>query len=262
MARSQFSNTQALDADYAFQHELDTASGILNAKIDTTSGTLQVQHDNHTDDLTIHFTWQDVEDEVGTASGTLQTQIDYYSDHGNLIGLGDDDHQYYVPRDGTRGFTSTVSGVYPIEDYHLATKFYADELVATISGIFEPYHGYSAIESEASTTSTDWINRMSVTASGLPYGEYRLAWYWEWRISKTGKTHQTRIVLDDDLVNLLAEVDADMVRTTNWLSASGFHWTTLSGGTHHVDMDWKIDSDLGGTTGYIRKTRLEFWRTG
>ena len=52
-------------------------------------------------------------------------------DHGDLIGLDDDDHTYYVPTDGSRGFTSTVSGVYPVEDYHLVTKEYVD---ATITG--------------------------------------------------------------------------------------------------------------------------------
>ena len=78
MGRSLFSNRQALDDDYAFQHELDNASGTLNTKIDTTSGTLQDQHDTH---------------------------------------LVSDDHLIYVPRDGTRGFTSTVSGVYPIKDF-------------------------------------------------------------------------------------------------------------------------------------------------
>jgi hypothetical protein len=46
--------------------------------------------------------------------------------HGQLTGLEDDDHPQYVPRDGSRGFTSTVSGVEPIEDYHLTTKRYVD----------------------------------------------------------------------------------------------------------------------------------------
>ena len=221
MARSKFSNTQALDEDYAFQHELDNVSGTLNTKIDTTSGTLQDQHDTH---------------------------------------LVSDDHLIYVPRDGTRGFTSTVSGVYPIEDYELATKFFIDEQITTVSGELTLYYNYEAIESEASTTSTDWINRMTLTASGIEEGRYRLAWYWEWRISKTGKAHEVRLVLDDDLGNLLADVTANMIQTTNWLSAAGFYHTTLSGGVHHMDMDWRIDNNLGGTTGYIRKTRLEFWR--
>jgi len=46
--------------------------------------------------------------------------------HSDLQCLDSDDHLIYVPRDGTRGFTATVSGVTPTEDYHLTTKQYVD----------------------------------------------------------------------------------------------------------------------------------------
>ena len=69
-----------------------------------------------------------VDDEIATVTGTIIT------DHGDLTGLDDDDHTYYVPTDGSRGFTSTVSGIDPIEDYELATKWYVDEIIAAISG--------------------------------------------------------------------------------------------------------------------------------
>ena len=52
-------------------------------------------------------------------------------DHGSLTGLTDDDHPQYILVDGSRGFTSTVSGVYPIEDYHLVTKEYVDNIVCS-----------------------------------------------------------------------------------------------------------------------------------
>ena len=71
-------------------------------------------------------TKQFVEDLIVTFSGI--------TDHGDLTGLADDDHTYYVPTDGSRGFTSTVSGIDPIEDYDLATKWYVDDLVSSISG--------------------------------------------------------------------------------------------------------------------------------
>ena len=55
----------------------------------------------------------------------------------------DDDHPQYVPTDGSRGFTSTVSGVDPIKSYHLATKTYVDQ-----SGINR--HGRKSIDNGAS----------------------------------------------------------------------------------------------------------------
>ena len=61
-----------------------------------------------------------VDDAIATATGTLTT------DHGELTGLLDDDHTQYVPTDGSRGFTSTVSGVTPVQDNDLVTKDYVD----------------------------------------------------------------------------------------------------------------------------------------
>jgi hypothetical protein len=60
-------------------------------------------------------------------------------DHGDLVGLGDDDHPQYVLVDGSRGFTNTVSGVYPVNSYDLVTKEYVDNLtgpddVVTLTG--------------------------------------------------------------------------------------------------------------------------------
>jgi len=62
----------------------------------------------------------------GTLSGTIP--------HHWLLQLDADDHPQYILADGTRPFSSTVSGVYPIEDAHLTTKQYVDEQVSTVSG--------------------------------------------------------------------------------------------------------------------------------
>jgi hypothetical protein len=73
-----------------------------------------------------------VDGEITTLSGALQGEIDDISSdlsglqHDALGGLGDDDHTQYILVDGTRGFTATVSGVTPTQDYHLATKGYVD----------------------------------------------------------------------------------------------------------------------------------------
>lgn len=48
------------------------------------------------------------------------------SDHGQLTGLGDDDHTQYTRADGTRGFTAPVAGATPTQNAHLATKQYVD----------------------------------------------------------------------------------------------------------------------------------------
>ena len=70
-----------------------------------------------------------VDEEIATLSGSI------ILDHGNLTGLGDDDHTQYILVDGSRGFTGTVSGIDPTQSYHLTTRFYVDNEIATLSGI-------------------------------------------------------------------------------------------------------------------------------
>ena len=72
---------------------------------------------------------------IAGVSGSIIT------DHGNLNGLGDDDHPQYVLVDGSRGFTATVSGVYPTQSYHLSTKEYVDDEINTLSGSIILDHG-------------------------------------------------------------------------------------------------------------------------
>ncbi len=58
-------------------------------------------------------------------------------DHGDLSGLDGDDHELYVPTNGSRGFTNTVSGIYPVQDNDLVTKEYVDDQIGgfvTLSG--------------------------------------------------------------------------------------------------------------------------------
>lgn len=66
--------------------------------------------------------WTKLDTILYTMSGTITLQ----EDHGNLDGLADDDHTQYVLADGTRGFSSTVSGTTPVAGDDLATKDYVD----------------------------------------------------------------------------------------------------------------------------------------
>jgi hypothetical protein len=62
-------------------------------------------------------------------------------DHGGLASLADDDHTQYSLVDGARSFTSTVGGITPTDDAHLATKWYVDNGIATATGTLISDHG-------------------------------------------------------------------------------------------------------------------------
>ena len=106
-------------------------------------GDASLQHTHNS----IYYT----EGEIDSTISGLEADITTYSDHGNLNGLGDDDHTQYVLVDGSRGFTSTVSGVSPINDYDLATKAYVDGEGTTL-------RGRTAISDGASTVTVNFSN--------------------------------------------------------------------------------------------------------
>lgn len=84
-------------------------------------------------------TFVEDEDVVYVYSNGQWVKMASIFDHGGLAGLLDDDHPQYILVDGSRGFTSTVSGVYPTQSYHLVTKQYVDDEISTISGVSD--HG-------------------------------------------------------------------------------------------------------------------------
>ena len=106
-----------------------TTKQYVDGEIDTISGTI----DTHINDATIHFTEASI-------------------DHGSISGLGDDDHTQYILVDGSRGFTSTVSGVYPVLDSDLATKAYVD------ASDQPQLHGRQAIADGASTVTVNFAD--------------------------------------------------------------------------------------------------------
>lgn len=111
----------------------------------------------------------DSADQFYTYDGTDWGLFLATTDHGSMDGLEDDDHlQYfnetrgdarysqlghnhdgsyaplshshleYVPVNGSYGFTGTVSGINPVADSDLATKWYVDDVVSSITGGLGP----------------------------------------------------------------------------------------------------------------------------
>lgn len=66
-----------------------------------------------------------------TVSGLPVSTGGGVTDHGDLTGLGDDDHTQYSLVDGTRAFTGTVGGITPVSASDLATKGYVDSEIDT-----------------------------------------------------------------------------------------------------------------------------------
>lgn len=188
-------------------------------------------------------------------------------DHGDLLGLGDDDHPYYVPRNGSRGFTSTVSGVDATEDYHLVTRGYLLEVLegmasgVTVSGfntVFGSDFNYVVDETESSTNSTTYQQKLRLNADATVSGSYRIGYTFEWRGSKSNTEVGIRVQIDDT-ETAFEFSSRPIVDVNTWRSITGFYYEPeLNSGTHVIDADYR--SANSGATAYIRKVRIEFWR--
>lgn len=140
----------------------------------TSIGGVEDASDMHTHDDRYY-----TETEMDATVSGLQSQINTYSDHGNLSGLGDDDHTQYILVDGSRGFTSTVSGVTPVLINDLATKGYVDTEIATLSGsIVLDHGGLTGLtdDDHPQYVPTDGSRGFTSTVSGIdPVNDYDLA---------------------------------------------------------------------------------------
>ena len=185
------------------------------------------------------------------------------TDHGLLTGLEDDDHLQYVPRTGVRGFTSTVSGVYPVESYHLVTKEYIDQFNPSAEQIlFGLQFHYNEYLPEQQTNSLTYIEALRLTISGtdgggVSDGDYRIGWTFEWRQDRLNYEFALRVQMDD--ITTIYEFAASPYVDVNYFATlTDFFYMTLSSGIHYVDMDF-ASTDIKATS-LIRNARLEFWR--
>ena len=224
----------------------------------TVSG-ISPTNDNH---LT---TRQYVNDAITTATGSLT------SDHGDLTGLSDDDHIQYVLADGSRGFTGTVSGIYPTQDYHLTTKEYID----TVSGSISNHEHYindladvtsnNPLQDQVLTYSgSQWVPTTQVSFTGGSMGE----WTYKgvsgdtnpgnsnFKVDNSDETLITEIYLNDvnrsgvDLGNFLGEFDSGdrlyLQKTTTANQAYLYEVTGMVDNTsyHTFSVTYKDDTGI------------------
>jgi hypothetical protein len=183
--------------------------------------------------------------------------------HNSLLGLDSDDHLQYVPRDGSRGFYSTVSGVSATEPYHLMTRQdmldYLGGFDPTVSGgVSASLTNFEYIVdlTVSQTTSTNYVTKLSMTVSGVPTGNYRIGWSFEWRQSKTNSEFWARV--RDDTETLWEYTASPYVDVAFHFIVTNFYYTTLESGTHTFDLDYKTEN--ASVVSYIRSAKFEFWR--
>lgn len=203
--------------------------------------------------------------EMATISGNIISSITGASgiiDHGKLTGLNDDDHPQYTLANGTRAFTSTVSGIYPTLDNHLATKKYADD-----NDIFGSNFNVFTSDTVSITTSNSFQTKVSGTTNTLVSGTYRIGVSYGWNHDSTANDFESRVLFDG---NQLGASHAENPADSGGASWSGtgtdqrFYgtrtfYTTITGlATHSVVLEYR--SSVAGISSSIWDAVIELWR--
>jgi hypothetical protein len=128
---------------------------------------------------------------------------------------------------------------------------------ATVSNVFGNHFARGSSDGESNTTSASYQDKLNLTVSGLAAGTYRVGWYAEIRSNSTNTDVLFRVQQDNTTDLALVNIEAQ--DATSYFPTGGFVMITLAASTtYSFDMDYC--SETAGTTAYIRRARLEFWR--
>jgi len=256
--------------------------GLFSAEIEASSISGSIEIINRMSDVVnVTFDSQlDAPDEV-TLSGVVEAHV--FIDNTALdefLGLNDTPNNYVTAGDLYLKVKNDISGVefYPAdatyirntivdetdiqEGYILRYDAVEDHLhyenigaIIEEFGIFGSRVTVTGSESTSSTTSTTFQEKLTTTIPDLPYGVYRVGWYYQWQIANSNFKFFGQIQQDDDEIIMMHEERPSNAGT--WTAQSGFYYLTTSG-TLKLDLDFATEST--GKLCSIRNTRLEFWR--
>lgn len=122
---------------------------------------------------------------------------------------------------------------------------------------FGSWYGWALDESESSTTSTSWQQKLRFTTpSTVPAGNYRIGWQFEWRRNTASNDFEAQVQIDDTTTIMSQNEESKDVNS--WHHVGGFTVATLTNAIHYIDVDYA--GETTGNTSYIRRVRIEFYR--
>jgi hypothetical protein len=130
------------------------------------------------------------------------------------------------------------------------------EVDFSYTNTFGTYYAWDESDNQSVTTSSNYQNKLTLSVEDVPAGYYRISWYYEWRINSNSREFMARLRWNDsdNLMEMIQESsDAD-----NWFTEQGFAIRQLTAGDHYFDLDYAVSNN--GTSVYIRRSRMEFWR--
>ena len=112
---------------------------------------------------------------------------------------------------------------------------------------------------ESSTTSLTYIQKLRLTTTSLPAGDYMVQWSFEYSQQSNTEACESRIQVDDTtILGEYAGAPNISYAQGGYYPAGGFAITTLTAGIHTIDVDYA--SSASNKSAYIKNVRLSIWR--
>jgi len=137
-------------------------------------------------------------------------------------------------------------------------KVLLNDMLSSGSSIFGSEFQEASSESESSTTSETYQQKLRLTTDLLPYGKYRIGWYYEWKYDNGVHDFKARIQINDSTTIMEQQEEVKDTGTNQAHTNSGFYYADSISGVQNIDLDYC--SSYSGKTAYIKRSRLEIWR--
>jgi hypothetical protein len=157
-----------------------------------------------------------------------------------------------IPEEAILPTGDLAAGMVTVSDGEgTATWVNVDDLMYIVLGSNE---FETSAESESSTTSTNWQQKLRLALTDLAAGKYRIDWYYEWAYDNGNFQFKSRVQIDDSDTYMEQEVRPTPASTDKYRDSSGFAYVNLTSGDHDIDLDYC--SSKNGKTAYIRRARI------
>lgn len=110
---------------------------------------------------------------------------------------------------------------------------------------------------EQTTTSTTFVNALTMNTESVQAGTYRIGISFNWAFDSGGADFEGRAQVDGSTTILQINQEPKDLGPDQFHPASGFAYVVLTASTHSITIDFASED---GSTAYIRDCRIEFWR--
>lgn len=117
------------------------------------------------------------------------------------------------------------------------------------------YQKASATAETSTTSTTVYLNKLTITTPSLPLGDYRVAWSFKWRTAAANRAHDVRV--QRNAANLIQYINF-APNVAEAPASSGFKFAEGISGVQTLTLDFKVSGSR--TTAYMSEAMLEIER--